>query len=241
MVIILFLIPAFSLWAWAVERGWKTISPEALRQMMSGAEKPVLIDTMSRLECLDHSIAGSLCIPAEEFESRIAMLPADKHRALVFYCESEKSERSLESADAAVKRGYTNVFVLAGGIPAWKRAGYEVTATERIPRKAIQAVTPQVLRQWISEKRDILILDIRPEKAFREEHIEGAVNIPLYLLDRRYTELPLNRLLILVDNRGFRTLIAASYLSRKGFQVKRLFGGMTKWQAMLSREKKTRQ
>lgn len=240
-LIILLMIPALSLWGWAAERGWKMIRPQALQQMMGGGEKPVLIDCMSYLECLDHSIPGSLCISSEEFEGKTAMLPADKNRAMVFYCESEALQRSFESADAAVKHGYTNVFVLDGGIPAWKRAGYEVTTTERIPRKAIQAVTPQVLRQWIAEKRDILLLDIRPEKAFNQAHIEGAANIPLYQLHRRYEELPLNRLLVLVDNRGFRTLIAASYLSRKGFEVKRLFGGMTKWEAMLFKEKKSRQ
>jgi rhodanese-related sulfurtransferase len=237
-LIILLVIPGVSFWTWAAERGWKMIRPQAIQEMMGSGGKPVLINTMSYLECLDHSIPGSLCISSEEFESKITSLPADKDKALVFYCESEATQRSFESADAAVKHGYTNVFVLEGGIPAWKRAGYEVATVERIPRMAIQAVTPEVLRDWLTEKRDILLLDIRPEKAFNQAHIKGAVNIPLYQLHRRYHELPLNRLLILVDNRGFRTLIAASYLKRKGFQVKRLFGGMAKWEAMLSKEKK---
>lgn len=238
LTIILLVIVAVSFWTWAAEKGWKAIQPQALQEMMGSKDKPVLIDTMSHIECLDHRIPGSLCIAAEEFASKISMLPADKNKPLVFYCESELSQRSCESADAASKHGYTNVFVLEGGIPAWKRAGYEVVTEERIPRMAIQAVTPQVLRQWLTEKRDFVLLDIRPEKAFNEAHIEGAVNIPLYQLHRRYQELPLNRLFIVVDNRGFRTLIAASYLKRKGFQVKRLFGGMTKWEAMLSKEKK---
>ena len=237
-LIILLMIPVLSSWAWAVEKDWKMIRPQALQEMMGSGGKPVLINTMSYLECLDHSIPRSLCISYEEFESKIAMLPTDKNKTLIFYCESEASQRSFESADAAVKRGYANVFVLEGGIPAWKRAGYDLVTAERIPRMAIQAVTPQVLRDWLTEKRDILLLDIRPEKAFNQAHIKGAVNIPLYQLHKRYEELPLNRLLILVDNRGFRTLIAASYLKRKGFQVKRLFGGMAKWEAMLSKEKK---
>lgn len=237
-LIILLVIPAVSFWTWAAERGWNMIRPQALQQMMGSGGKPVLVDCMSYLECLDHSIPGSLCIPSEEFDNKIEQLPAEKDKVLVFYCESEASQKSCEAADAAVKHGYTSVFVLEGGMPAWKRAGYDLVTAERIPRMAIQAVTPQVLREWLTEKRDILLLDIRPEKAFNQAHIKGAVNIPLYQLHRRYEELPLNRLLILVDNRGFRTLIAASYLKRKGFAVKRLFGGMAKWEAMLSKEKK---
>ena len=240
LLIISLVIFTVSPWAWATDKGWKTIQPWALQQMIGAGGNPVLVNTMSYLECLDHSIAGSLCIASEEFVSRIAQLPADKDRMLVFYCESEAAQKSCEAADTAVRHGYTRVFVLEGGMPAWKRAGYDVAETERIPRKAIQSVKPPVLRQWMMEKRDLYLLDIRPEKVFKQGHIEGAVNIPMYQLHRRYEELPLNHLLILVDNRGFRTLLAASYLSRKGYNAQRLFGGMAKWEAMLSREKKKR-
>jgi magnesium transporter len=60
----------------------------------------------------------------------------------------------------------------------------------------------------------------RPEKLFSQVHIEGAVNIPLYQLHRRYEELPRNRLLVIMDGTGTQTLLAASYLKRKGFDVK---------------------
>jgi rhodanese-related sulfurtransferase len=237
-LIILLLTPALSSWTLSAERGWKMIQPRALQQMISAGQKPVLINTMSLLECLDHSIPGSLCVPSEELDKKITQLPAGKDKTLVFYCESDVSQKSFEAADAAVRGGYTSVFVLEGGIPAWKKLGYETSTTERIPRKAVPSVKPPVLRQWIMEKRELVLLDIRSEKAFNEGHIEGAVNIPLYQLHRRYEELPLNRLLVLVDNRGFRTLLAASYLARKGFEVKRLFGGMAKWGAMLSKDKR---
>jgi rhodanese-related sulfurtransferase len=237
-LIVLLAIPVLSSGSWAAERGWKTIQPQDLQQMMAAGGKPVLVNTMSRLECLDHSIPGSLCIASEELEKKISQLPAEKDRVLIFYCASEASQESCEGADLVVRHGYRNVFVLEGGTTAWKRAGYEVQAMERIPRQAVPAVKPQMVRQWMTEKRDLLLLDIRPENAFKQSHIEGAVNIPLYQLHRRYEELPLNRLLIMVDNSGSQTLLAASYLKRKGFQVKRLFGGMAKWNAMLSKEKK---
>jgi rhodanese-related sulfurtransferase len=236
LIVFLVIIPALSLWGRAPEGGWKTITPQALHGMINAGQKPVLINTMSTIECLDHSIPGSLCISSEEIDKKITQLPSKRDKTLVFYCESETSQKSCEAADAAGKYGFTDVYVLDGGIPAWKRSGYEMETAERIPRMAIPSVKPPVLRQWLTEKRDILLLDIRPEKAFTQAHIDGAVNIPLYELHRRYEELPLNRLIILVDNRGFRTLIAASYLKRKGFEVQRLFGGMAKWEVMLSKE-----
>jgi rhodanese-related sulfurtransferase len=226
-------------WAGAAEQKWKAISPQELKQLISSQKNPILINTMSVLECRDHSILGSLCIPSEEFEKKITNLKIEKDALLVLYCESEGSFRSCEAADAAMRKGYTNVMALKGGIPAWKQAGYEMASTERIPRTAIPSVKPPVLKQWLVEKRDFLIVDIRPEKAFQQGHIEGSVNIPMYQLHLRYGNLPLNRPLILVDNRGFRSSLAGSYLTLKGFDVKMLFGGMAKWEDMVAKEKQT--
>jgi rhodanese-related sulfurtransferase len=236
-VIVLMMLLVLSLLAWAAERVWKTISPQDLKQIISAGGKPVLINTMSPIECLDHSIPGSLCIPSEEFETKISRLRAGKDNLLVLYCESEASLKSCEAADAAKRNGYNQVMVLEGGMPAWKQSGYEVVSTERIPRKGIQSIKPPVLRQWLMEKRNFLLVDIRPEQAFQRAHIKGAVNIPMYKLHLLYGDLPLNRPLILVDNRGFRTSLAGSYLILKGFEVKMLFGGMAKWEAMIAKEK----
>lgn len=59
----------------------------------------------------------------EEFE---ALLGPDKDRMLVFYCGFVKCTRSHNGAWWAKKLGYTNVYRHAGGIKAWKEAGYPV-------------------------------------------------------------------------------------------------------------------
>ena len=58
------------------------------------------------------------------------------------------------------------------------------------------------------------------------------MNVPLYRLSRSYAEIPLDRTLVLIDDRGFRTFLAGSYLEMKGYRVLRLFGGMQAWQEM---------
>ncbi len=49
-------------------------------------------------------------------------------------------------------------------------------------------------------------------------------------------EIPLDRTVVLVDDRGFRTFLAGSYLERKGLKVMRLFAGMRGWQEMLAKK-----
>ncbi len=228
----LLVVVAAFLWltpVWAQQPAWKEIRPETLQQMLAQNAEFMLINTMSAIECRDHSIPSSVCIPCETFDKQIDKLPRDKQRKLVYYCESDMCLRSYKSAAKAIKLGYTDVSVLKGGLPGWKTAGYEVVSQERIPRKAIGSVKPSLLKRWMGEGNPLLILDIRSEEVFRQGHIDGAVNIPFYRLDSQYQELPLDRELVIVDEMGFRSFLAACYLARKGFEPTRLFGGMDKW------------
>lgn len=223
--------------AGAAETGWQRLPPQTLARMIAEGKRPLLVDTMSEIECRDHSIAGSLCIPTEEFEERIGEMAPDRDRMLVLYCESETSRRSREAAGMAARQGYQAVRLLEGGMSAWKIAGYQTVSVERIPRRAVPSMKPLALRKRMAEKQGGLLVDIRSEKEFRKERIEGAVNLPMYQLHRRWRELPLDRPLILVDNRGFRSPLASSYLIARGYTVERLFGGMASWKAMTAKEK----
>jgi rhodanese-related sulfurtransferase len=214
------------------EQPWKTIDAPTLKSMMATDKKISVFNTMSELECLDHRIPGTQCLSCEEIENSTSVLPADKDHSLVFYCESEDCYRSCRAADAAIRYGYKQVYLLEGGIPAWKQAGYPMENVERISRMPVLSVKAPELTKMLRERKDLLLVDIRSEKSFGEGHIEGAINIPLYQLSRRYDEIPLDRMVVLIDDRGFRTFLAGSYLERKGWKVMRLFGGMRGWQEM---------
>jgi len=229
MLLLFLLMPA-----WAQQPAWKEIQPEALQQMLVQNADLMLINTMSYIECRDHSIPGSICIPCGTFDEQTDRLPRDKQRKLVYYCESDLCLRSSQCAEKSIKLGYTNVSVLKNGLPGWKMAGFSVVSQERIPREAIQSIKPFMLKRWMAEGKPLFILDIRSKDDFREGHIDGAVNIPFSRLEEQYHKLPLDQLIIVVDERGFRSFIAACYLARKGFEMTRLFGGMERWQRWLS-------
>jgi len=215
---------------------WKVIDAPTLRAMMASDKGLLVFNTMSEIECLDHRIPGSKCLACEEIENDVTVLPADKDQVMVFYCESEGCYRSCRGAGTAVKAGYKQVHVLDRGMPAWKQAGYAMESIERIPRGSIQSVRATALKQMIAERKDILLVDVRSEKSYKEGHIEGTVNLPLYRLSRSYAEIPLDRTLVLIDDRGFRTFLAGSYLEMKGYRVMRLFGGMEAWQEMQAKK-----
>ena len=211
---------------------WKVIDASTLRAMMASDKDLPVYNTMSELECRDHRIPGTLCLACEDVENDPSILPQDKERDIVFYCESAGCYRSCRAAQAALKAGYRQVYVLQGGMPAWKQAGYAMETIERIPRGSIQSVRAPALKQMLAERKDLLLVDVRSEYLYKEGHIEETVNIPMHRLSSRYAEIPLDRTVVLVDDRGFRTFLAGSYLEMKGYRAMRLFGGMQDWQAM---------
>jgi rhodanese-related sulfurtransferase len=211
---------------------WKVIDASTLRAMMASDKELAVFNTMSELECRDHRIPGTRCLACEDVENNPSILPPDKGRDIVFYCESAGCYRSCRAAGAAVKAGYRQVYVLQGGMPAWKQSGYTTESIERIPRGSIQSIRAPALKQMLAARKDLLLVDVRSEYLYKEGHIEGAVNIPMHRLSSSYAEIPLDRTLVLVDDRGFRTFLAGSYLELKGYRVMRLFGGMQDWQAM---------
>jgi hypothetical protein len=56
--------------AWAQQPAWGEIRPEQLRQMLDQNVDLLLINTMSYIECRDHSIPGSICIPCGTFDEQ---------------------------------------------------------------------------------------------------------------------------------------------------------------------------
>ena len=98
-------------------------------------------------------------------------------------------------------------------------------------RKAGPQVSPQQLSMLVN-KENAVVLDVRPDKEYRQGHIVDAVNLPVNKfgdsigqLDK-YKERPL----VLVCKMGQQTGAVAKQLRARGFeQVYRLAGGMTEW------------
>jgi rhodanese-related sulfurtransferase len=65
-----------------------------------------------------------LLTDSEKFN--VSELPADKSKALVFYCANTRCGASHEAAGRALTAGYTNVKVMPEGIAGWVSSGKKV-------------------------------------------------------------------------------------------------------------------
>jgi len=87
------------------------------------------------------------------------------------------------------------------------------------------------LADWSQiEETDALLLDVRDPKEYHSDHIDGAINIPMFELRKRFEELPKDREIWVNCAIGQRSYYAARFLLQNGFRVRELSGGIiTYW------------
>ncbi|MEH7380351.1 metalloregulator ArsR/SmtB family transcription factor [Bacillus sp. JJ1533] len=80
-------------------------------------------------------------------------------------------------------------------------------------------------------KKDIVVVDVRPETEYNASHIEGAISIPFDSIKDQVSKLPKEKEII-VYCRGFYCVYATEvvqYLVSKGYKAKRLNPGIQHW------------
>lgn len=77
-----------------------------------------------------------------------------------------------------------------------------------------------------------VLVDVRTANDYQGGHIHGAMNIPHTKIAGRKAELEKhrNKIIVLVDQMGQHAGAAGKILSKEGFNVRRLSGGMGEWQ-----------
>lgn len=96
----------------------------------------------------------------------------------------------------------------------------------------INEVTQDTLKQWLSEKKDLLILDVREPEDFQNGYIAGAVNVPRGMLELEIDEVAPNqdRTIVAYCGGGSRSALASQTLQVMGYDnVYSLAGGYRQW------------
>jgi len=101
--------------------GLNTITAEQLKRRLDAGEA-VLIDIRERDEHAHEHIPEAQLAPLSCFDP--AALPGDRAKIVVFHCKS--GMRTSTNAARLAACGFAAAYVLAGGIEAWKSAGYAV-------------------------------------------------------------------------------------------------------------------
>lgn len=116
---------------------------DALSRQVAGA---LLIDVREDNERAAGSPAGALGLSRGFLELRIEQAEPDRQREIVVFCGS--GQRSLLGAEALQRMGYQKVSSVAGGLAAWKSAGFPLVSgaldADAAERYARQVLLPEI-------------------------------------------------------------------------------------------------
>jgi len=90
-------------------------------------------------------------------------------------------------------------------------------------------IGPDTLNEKMNSGDDFFLLDVRTPQENATHAIPGSYLIPLQDLGYRMNELPKDKEIIVYCRVGNRSAYACSHLSRMGYNVKNLEGGIMIW------------
>lgn len=117
--------------------------------------------------------------------------------------------REREAIVRLSRVGYDNVIgYLSGGFEAWKNSGKSIDSLE--------SITPEEFSQRL-QNDSVFAVDVRKKSEYSSEHVVGVENSPLDFINKEFLVLPTEKPTYLHCAGGYRSVIAASMLKRKGY------------------------
>jgi len=183
------------------------LSPHEVEELVERGA--VVIDGRTNEQFDEAHIAGALSTSAYDtgFATKVSRV-APQGTDIVVVAASDGDERRAAMLLASVGlpvRGF-----LEGGMTAWR--------TEERPVHRIELIDPEELAARMDSEDPPLILDVRNDAEWADEHIPGSVHIPYGDLGGRLDELPRERPIATICRGGKRSGLAASILQREGFE-----------------------
>ena len=202
------------------------VPASVLKAMLNDGAELALIDVREEGEFGRGHLLFACNLPLSRIELRIdALVPRRPTRLVLCDADDGFAQRA---AIRLQQLGYDNIALLAGGVAAWRGAGYELFSGINVPSKAFGEFvehhdeTPRLTAEEVKAKldagTDMVILDSRPMSEYRVMNIPGGIDCPgAELVLRVHDVAPRPETLIVVNCAGrTRSIIGAQSLINAG-------------------------
>lgn len=98
----------------------------------------------------------------------------------------------------------------------------------KVVKAMVETITAAELKVKMGKKEPFFLLDVRQLDEYNQFNLGGTL-IPLDQLEQRIHEIPKDQSIIVYCRSGYRSQIAAEWLTALGFSVANLQGGILSW------------
>ncbi|MES2332442.1 MAG: rhodanese-like domain-containing protein [Bacteroidota bacterium] len=186
-------------------------------------------------------LKGAKNIDVNEVKNRLSELQAYKNKPIFVICSH--SQRSRVCSKLLADSGFTNVINVNGAMTEFnllKNTSIPCVSDLYETANQFKLLSPKEVAQLIVSKKDLFILDVRSDSAFRgisrdvstnaQGKLKGSVNIPFAELAASLDKVPKNRTVLVIADAGRETNLGAKILTDNGYQnVNAAFNGLGEW------------
>lgn len=201
------------------------ISVQQLAEAIQAPEELAVLDPRDHNAYHAGHIFWAASLRPENAESEAHKLVPRRSARIVVTDDGNGEGRELHGV--LKQNGWTDIGLLDGGTQAWIEKGYEVYSGVNVPSKLFGELverhyqTPHVqaqqLSEWISQGRELLILDSRTQREFNRMNIPGGRSCPGGELVYRIFDLLKENTTVVVNCAGrTRSILGTASLIRAG-------------------------
>jgi rhodanese-related sulfurtransferase len=231
------------------DKSYRTIYLQDLCRELQSTGKTLLLDVRSPCEFSDTSsrenlnigrLKGAKNISIQELGARLNEISEYKNQKVILYCSH--SQRSRVGSKLLSDSGFTNVLNLNGGMTEFHMLDQPDPCLRDLfeTGNKFTLLSPEETFQLIKKEKNLYILDVRPDSAFKGiageaisnsyGRIKNSVNIPFSQLLNNLSKVPHEKSILLVDDGGAEAHKAAILLAQNGFsRIHVLFNGLDNW------------
>jgi len=203
-----------------------SLTPAALCELLAGTGEIAVLDVRHEGIFSRSHLLQAVSAPLTRLEVVIDRLVPRLATPIVVVDEAEEIAASAQRKLRAL--GYSDVRVLQGGTRGWVAAGHVAFSGWNVPGKTFgelvehelgtPAIDPLALKKKLDDGEDVVILDSRTFREFREFSIPGAISCPTAELVYRFHEQVKSPQTLVVVNCAGRTrsIIGAQTLINAG-------------------------
>ncbi len=236
---------------------YKTVYINELCDALKRTPGHLLLDVRSKGEYYDTSASSSLNIghlkgatniDINELDKRWRELLPYKDKPVFVYCSH--SQRSRRCSKMLADSGFTNIINVNGAMTEFnllKNSAVDCSNDLYETNNKFKLISPTEVENMMLTQKDLFILDVRHDSAFRGiasdaagnalGKLKGAVNIPFDQLPSSLNKIPVNRPVLVVSDFGPETNLAATLLANKGYtNIYAAFNGMNQWMSASAKD-----
>lgn len=190
------------------KQGTRALDISEVTELISDG-KTIILDVRKPQEFVKEHIPGSVFIGIDgQFAPWVGALITDLKQPIILVTPEG---REYETVIRLSRVGYDNCLgYMKGGIEAWKNAGKQT--------ESISSVDAQTFANTFNSKPEIHVLDVRKPGEYESGHLNNVNSYPLDFIVEWQDNLDKQKPYYIHCAGGYRSVIAASLLKRKGYQ-----------------------